>query len=131
MLTSKKALALLLALALAAPATAFGQSAGDEQYSDPFQETEEPAGGGQQGDSGQGGGGQEQGEALGGGDGSAESTAPGGEVVEPDTGQPAVAQELPAASGAPTLPVTGLPAALLAIMGGGLLLGGIALRRTT
>ena len=42
---------LLMALALAAPAAAFAQSAGDEQYTDPFQE--EAGGGGGQQDGGQ------------------------------------------------------------------------------
>jgi hypothetical protein len=39
----RRAVTLFCALALAAPATAYGQSAGDEQYEDPFAPgTEEP-----------------------------------------------------------------------------------------
>lgn len=38
----------LVVTALAFPGAAFGQSAGDDQYEDPFAPTEEPAGGGAQ-----------------------------------------------------------------------------------
>jgi hypothetical protein len=124
----------ILALALlGAPPAALGQSAGDEQYVDPFQ--------------GDGGGQQEQ---------PAPSPQPQpAPVPEP---QPAPAPEQPAAPaapaeggdgttgtappaaepaqaqaapGGPTLPRTGAPVLLLGAAGYALLLAGIAIRRQT
>ena len=103
----RRALALLLAaFLLAAPSAAFAQSAGDEQYADPFGETDQPSGS------------QEQ---------PAPTPAPaqGG-----DTGAAAetqVAQQ----TDAPSLPATGLPVGLLAGTGALLLAAGTTLRRRT
>ena len=107
----RRLFALLLTLCLlAVPSAALAQSAGDEQYADPFGEVEEPSG--------------SQGEEA-----PAPEPAPAPEAAPVD---PAVAAEEAVASqqtDAPTLPVTGAPAALLA--GGGALLfaAGAALRR--
>jgi hypothetical protein len=123
--------ALILAVALlGAPAAALGQSAGDDQYVDPFQ--------------GEGGGQQEQ-----------PAPAPEPQPAPPPE-QPAPAPEQPAApaapaeggdgttatapaavepaqaeSGGPTLPRTGAPVLLLGAAGYALLLAGIAIRRQT
>jgi hypothetical protein len=104
--------ALILAVALlAAPAAAFAQSAGDEQYVDPFQ--------------GEGNGGQ------------AEQQEPPPEPVPepPSEPAPSVQSDAPAAEAAqesaPALPRTGAPVVLFAAAGYGLLLAGIAIRRQT
>jgi hypothetical protein len=109
------------------PGVSFAQSAGDEQYVDPFQE---PQGGGQGG----GGGGQGTG-------GGSESTPPDTGSAAPETG---TAEPAPPAaegggfggsasgapeSGAAVLPRTGLPVGLAAILGTVFLVGGTALRR--
>ena len=95
---------------LALPPAALAQSAGDEQYADPFGEVEEPSG--------------SQGEP---------EPAP-----EPEP-EPAPAQsedslgvsepEIVEQTNAPTLPATGLPAGLVAGAGALLLAGGTTLRR--
>jgi hypothetical protein len=107
----KRLLALLLALCLVAfPSAALAQSAGDEQYADPFGEVEEPSG--TQGDP-------------------APEPAPAPESAPAD---PAVAGEQVVASqqaDVPTLPVTGAPAALLGGGGALLIAAGAALRRRT
>ncbi len=99
---------LLALLALALPSAALAQSAGDEQYSDPFGEVEEPSG--SQGD-----------------------PAPAPEPAPaPAPAETAVAGEEAVASqeaDAPTLPATGLPAHLLAGSGSLLFAAGAALRR--
>ena len=101
---------------LALPATALAQSAGDEQYADPFGKVED-------GDQGGGGGG--------GGDTS--------EAPAPDTSTPAPAAPAETSggltgsavtdAGAAQLPRTGLPVLLLAGAGALLALSGAALRR--
>lgn len=122
--------ALILGVALlAAPAAALAQSAGDDQYVDPFQ----------------GGDGEGQ-----------EEPAPAPEqpaappenpaTPAPDTSAPApggngTAEAAPTAdaapsaeaaqSGSPTLPRTGVPVVLFAAAGYALLLAGIAIRRKT
>ena len=98
---------LVIAALMALPGAALAQSAGDEQYVDPFQ------------------GGEEQPEQ-----------APQEEPAEPvepapaapETGSGDVAAES-AQTEAPALPRTGLPLALVASAGYALLLAGIALRR--
>jgi hypothetical protein len=104
--------ALILAVALlAAPASALAQSAGDEQYVDPFQD--------------------------GGGGGQAEQQEPQPEPApeQPAEPAPSVEGDAPAAEAAqesaPTLPRTGAPVVLFAAAGYALLLAGIAIRRQT
>jgi hypothetical protein len=113
------ALTLVLAL-LAASGTALAQSAGDEQYVDPFQ-------------GGQGGGQAQQPEPAPQPEQPAAPAPEGGAVGGQATTEPAPtpdpAPAEPAPTAAPTLPRTGLPAALLAAAGYALLLAGIAIRR--
>jgi hypothetical protein len=106
----KRLFALLLAVSLfAVPSVALAQSAGDEQYNDPFGEVDEPSG-------------------------SQDQPAPAQEPAP----APAPAQDAPAAgeeavasqqASGPTLPVTGAPVLLLATVGAMLLAGGAALGR--
>jgi hypothetical protein len=106
--------ALILAAALAgAPATALAQSAGDEQYTDPFAEQDQaPAE-------------QEQ------------QQQPAAPPAEPSPGGNGDAEAAPAEDAgtaaaqpaSPTLPRTGAPVLLLAVAGYALLLGGFAIRR--
>jgi hypothetical protein len=109
---------LAVAASLALPSLALGQSAGDEQYTDPFgeeapapqeqdpppeQPVEQPSG--------------------------TPEPAPGGN----GTAEPAPAAEAGAEAAqesSPTLPRTGAPAFLLAVIGYALLLAGAAIRRT-
>jgi LPXTG-motif cell wall-anchored protein len=101
----------MLAIALMAPSAAFAQSAGDEQYSDPFAEEQ---------DNGQ--------------DGSTGSSGDTGSVstqtTDTGTGTEDTVVETSADDGA-VLPVTGAPIAALAALGAGLLAGGALLRRRT
>ncbi len=109
-------LALLLSLALAVPGTAFAQSAGDDQYVDPFQDPQ-----GQN----QGGGGDS------GSQGDAETVQPAEPQVAPEA-TPVAPSETTAPSestAAQTLPVTGLPALGVALAGAFLLASGMILRR--
>jgi hypothetical protein len=92
---------------LTAPAAALAQSAGDEQYSDPFGETEQPSGS------------QDQPAAETPAADPAAPTASGGEAT--------ASQQ----SDGPSLPRTGLPAAILAGSGLLLLFGGGSMRRRT
>jgi hypothetical protein len=118
---TNRVLWLLLTLALAVPiaavpGTAFAQSAGDDQYVDPFQDDNSD----KQGNSENQGGGND--------------TPPAAEQptaqAPAETSVPAEssATEGAAASGS-TLPRTGLPAGELALIGVVLLSGGFALRR--
>ena len=97
---------------LALPGSALAQSAGDEQYADPFGQVDEPKGG-------QG----EQGQAP---DQSAPAPAAPAQTATPTTEQAIASQDT-----GPTLPRTGpgLPAWYLAINGAVLLLAGTALHR--
>jgi LPXTG-motif cell wall-anchored protein len=103
----RRLLALFLALSmLALPSVAAAQSAGDEQYADPFGQTEQP-------------------------NGSQEQPAPEPQPA-PAPATPAAPAEQAVASQqaqAPTLPATGMPAHLLASMGALLLASGALLRR--
>jgi hypothetical protein len=106
--------ALLVAVAL--PAAAIAQSAGEDQYTDPLQGggSGSSGGGGSSGGSGGGGGG--------GGNTPAQSTA--------SQRDPAPAQATPAqADDSGGLPHTGFPVAVLVGAGLILLSGGLALRR--
>jgi hypothetical protein len=106
---------------LAAPAAALGQSAGDEQYTDPFGQ-EEPAG--QQ---------QEPAPAP------EQPVEPPPAPAEPAPGGNGTAEAAPSVEAAPTteatqegsatLPRTGGPVVLVAAIGYVLLLAGIAIRR--
>jgi hypothetical protein len=106
---------LLLAALLTLPAAALAQSAGDEQYVDPFQgDQEQPA--------------QQPQEAP------AEPTeaapaepAPAAPATPSTEGEVTAA---PAQTEAPTLPRTGLPVLLILSAGYALMLAGVALRRT-
>jgi hypothetical protein len=120
MLMTRGLVALLLTIALAAPcvalpAAAFGQSAGDDQYVDPFQGSDEP-----QNNSG----GQDNSGLAG------DQTG----TSQPDTSAPAVAPSQTGtadatASDSGSLPRTGMPLAGLAIGGLVMLGSGLAIRR--
>jgi len=101
---------ILAASMLALPSAALAQSAGDEQYADPFGPTEEPN--------------DSQGQ---------QAQAPEPEPqAAPAPAEPAAPAEEAVASqetAAPTLPATGLPAFVLAAGGALLLAGGTTLRR--
>lgn len=113
----QRLLAVMLALALALPSAALAQSAGDEQYVDPFDESQ----------------GQPQEEAP---PPSQESGSQGGDGTAAAPAETPVAPEASTttaptttAGGSETLPVTGLPAAALALAGVLLLAAGATLRR--
>jgi hypothetical protein len=112
--------ALLVALALLAPASAFAQSAGDEQYADPF--------GDNQSQSDNQGSSNDQGSSSGGGT----TTAQAAPTATPAPAQaPAPAPAATTAQVAPTgaqLPRTGGDPITPAVAGFWLLLGGVALR---
>ena len=114
---------LLAAFMLAVPSAAFAQSAGDEQYADPFGQT----GQGNQGNQGDQG---NQSAQEGGSQGEpAQSEAPAAAQTQSDelgTSEPEIQQ-----TSAPTLPATGLPVGLLAGTGALLLAAGTTLRRRT
>ena len=104
---------LIAASLLALPCSALAQSAGDEQYADPFGQVKDP-------NSGQG----QQNQAP---DQSAPAPASPAQTTTPTTAadQSVASQEI----AGPTLPRTGLPAVLLAGTGALLLGAGTTLRR--
>jgi hypothetical protein len=102
---------LIAACVLALPSAALAQSAGDEQYADPFGQVKDD--GGSQGQ-------QDQAPAQ------SAPAAPAQTATPTATADEAVA---PQDAGGPTLPRTGLPAALLAGTGALLLGAGGSLRR--
>ena len=105
----KQLLALLLAVSLLAlPSAALAQSAGDEQYEDPFGEVQDQDGA--------------QGDPAPAPD---EAPAPATPAEPAAAGDEAVSSQ----QAAPTLPATGLPVLLLASAGAMLLASGAALRR--
>jgi hypothetical protein len=107
-------IALTAAIALAAPATAFAQSAGDEQYQDPFGGDDQQQSSGDQGSSS-------------GSAGSAQATPTPAPAPAPAT--PSSSGAAPAASAAAQqLPRTGGDPITPAVAGFWLLLGGVALR---
>jgi hypothetical protein len=130
---TKRVPALMLTLVLAVPGTALAQSAGDEQYIDPFQEPPAQDQGGQ-GNSGSGGGDPAAGQdGSSGGGQTPEAAAPPASPVEPPadgtvTQDPSVTAGTTSSDGS-TLPNTGLPPAGLVVIGALLLGGGITLRR--
>jgi LPXTG-motif cell wall-anchored protein len=104
---SRRLTAALAAMALlAAPAAALAQSAGDEQYNDPFGDVSEPS--------------QDQGTSN-------EAPAPAAEPA----GESAAAESQAAADPGSerTLPRTGFPAALSALLGALLVGAGVSMRR--
>jgi hypothetical protein len=112
-------------LTLALPAAAAAQSAGDQQYSDPFAGQTPSGGNGGTGGGGSGGGGSAGGQ---GGDGTA-SPSPGPAAQAGQQGSSSSGSQAVDASPGDTLPHTGLPVAILALLGGAFLLGGGVLRR--
>jgi LPXTG-motif cell wall-anchored protein len=110
--------ALLAALALLAPASAFAQSAGDEQYQDPFGgDDQQQSSGGDQGSSG----------SSGSSSGSAGTTAQAAPTPAP-TAPPVATTAQQSTPAAQQLPRTGSDPILPAVAGFWLLLGGVALR---
>jgi len=122
----KGALLLSLAMVLATSSLALAQSAGDDQYVDPFQND----GGEQQGGNGSG----DNADSQGGGGGDQPTTAPAPTEIPEASAEGSVPSEsVPpsdtTASEGEALPRTGLPAVALAAIGTFLLGGGAALRR--
>ena len=105
---------LLAAFMLAVPSAAFAQSAGDEQYADPFGQTD------QGGQGGQGGGSQDE---------PAQNGAPA--VVQAQSDELGASEPEIEQTSVTTLPATGLPVGLLAGTGALLLAAGTTLRRRT
>ena len=115
-------IALVLAAALTLPTSTFAQSAGDDQYSDPFQDPQGQDQGGGDSSGSQGGASQ-------GGNETAQPPADQQLPAEPTTVAPSQTTDAPVDAGSETLPVTGLPALGVALAGMFLLAGGAALRR--
>jgi hypothetical protein len=110
------AVALAALVLLAAPAGALAQSAGDDQYTDPFAPSEEP----------QQGGGSDGTETPAPAPAPEPAPAPAEGAV---AGQPEVDAETPAVDPGPTLPYSGFPAGVAAGAGALLIAAGAALRR--
>jgi LPXTG-motif cell wall-anchored protein len=104
------------ALAVAAPSAAVAQSAGDDQYQDPFGGTQ-TTGSGSSGSSN----GLSQTPDLAGSSGS-------GTAGTGSSGSDVLAGDVPASASASQLPATGADAHVLALAGLALLLGGLGLR---
>lgn len=135
---TKRVLAGVLVLAVAAPATAVAQSAGDKQYIDPFHESpatpEGDQGGGSQGGSAGGDAGSGSGVE---GDPGASAPAPPVEETAPPvteappspTVTPGATTGTPAVEASPVLPRTGPAFVPVAALGLLLVVVGLALRR--
>jgi len=100
---------LLAAFLLALPSGALAQSAGDEQYADPFEQQPQESSGAQEEP--------------------AQAPEPAPAPAQSGEAAGATQTEVIQQADSPTLPVTGLPAALLAGSGALLLAGGTTLRR--
>ena len=119
-------LGMLAAMATCLPATVLAQSAGDDQYVDPFQEVpEQPTGGDPQGEDNQSPPDTESGVPSGTTEGSVDTPEPSdtGAVVETPESSAQVE------AGSTGLPRSGLPLGWIALLGLGLILGGATLRR--
>ena len=103
---------LIAASMLVLPSAALAQSAGDEQYADPFGQVEDPSAGQDQ-----------QGQAP---DQGAPAPAAQAQAVPTSGKDQSVASQETAA---PTLPRTGLNTVFFAVMGATLLLAGTTIRR--
>jgi hypothetical protein len=106
-------LLLLSGALLVLPAAALAQSAGDEQYADPFGPTDQPDKSGNQSS----------------GDNSGQQTQPAPQTQAPVQSTVQAEPADPAGDSGSTLPRTGLPALILAASGAALFASGGALRR--
>jgi hypothetical protein len=118
--------ALAIAALLAAPGTALAQSAGDNQYQDPFGNQGSGGGSGSSGSSGSSSGGQ-SGDSQGSGSGSGQSADTGSSQTSSSTGTTDAQGSQTTASR--QLPRTGGEPGLVALLGAGMTFGGLALRR--
>lgn len=131
MTRARAAVLVFAALLLAPPAAALGQSAGDDQYQDPFGGTQtsgssSPSKG--RGSGGSGGGLTQTPDLGGPAGGGAAGTGTAGTGT---AGAAPVTGDVHATPAAGQLPVTGVDAPLLALSGLALLLGGVGLRLRT
>lgn len=131
MTRARAAVLVSAALALAPPAAALAQSAGDDQYQDPFGGTQTSGSGSPSKSRGSGGssGGLTQTPNLGGSSGGGAAGA--GTAGTATTGAGATTGGVHTTPAAGQLPVTGVDAPLLALAGLALLLGGVGLRLRT
>jgi hypothetical protein len=124
--------ALAIAALLAAPGTALAQSAGDNQYQDPFGNQGSGGGSGSSGSSGNNSGsgtsgGGQSGDSQGSGSGSGQSADTGSSQTSSSAGT-TDAQGSQTTAGR-QLPRTGGEPGLVALLGAGMTFGGLALRR--
>jgi LPXTG-motif cell wall-anchored protein len=125
-------LVLLATIAALVPGPSLAQSAGDEQYVDPFQGQGQQ--GGEQSGSGGGGGGQTSGgdsQAVQPNAGTGTTDDAGGtiEAAPPASTTAGGDGSAAAGSGSPTLPATGAAPLATLVLGAALVAGGAALRR--
>ena len=112
MLRLRTHLGLVAVLTLLVPAAALAQNPGDEEYDDPLAPNEQPQ------DDGGGGGGN-----------APPPSDSGGEAGTSQAGDEAAGEAQADGGGSRQLPRTGLPAGVLALLGGGMLAAGASLRR--